>query len=171
MRIETSRAIRSPAALQRGAVLVVGLIMLVMITLITISGMQATTLEERMAGNLADRNRAFQSAEIALRTGEELVEPGKPFVPGVGMYEFEGTQAPIDIYLESNWTGKSLAFGEKVKGSAAAPRYMVEMQPKLNANAPLEAGVERTTEVFRVNSIGWGAGLETVVVLQSIFNR
>jgi type IV pilus assembly protein PilX len=55
---------------ESGVVLVVSLIMLMLITLIGVSAMQNTGLEEKMAGNLRDRNMAFQAAEAALRDAE-----------------------------------------------------------------------------------------------------
>ena len=36
--------------------------------------MQTTTMEEKMAGNMRDRNLAFQAAEAALRTGEGYLQ-------------------------------------------------------------------------------------------------
>ena len=48
---------------QNGAVLAVSLIMLLLITLIAVSSMQSTMLEEKMAGNTRDRNLAFQTTE------------------------------------------------------------------------------------------------------------
>ncbi|MDG4559697.1 MAG: PilX N-terminal domain-containing pilus assembly protein [Candidatus Competibacter sp.] len=59
---------------QRGAALVVGLILLVVITLVGVAAMRGTTLQEKMAGNLRDSNLSFQAAEAALRLCENLVE-------------------------------------------------------------------------------------------------
>ena len=44
---------------QRGAVLLVTLVMLLLLTLIGLAGMRLASLEERMAGNLRDRQIAF----------------------------------------------------------------------------------------------------------------
>ncbi len=55
---------------QSGAVLLVSLIMLLLLTLIGVTGMQTAGLEEKMAGNMRDRNIAFQAAEAALRDAE-----------------------------------------------------------------------------------------------------
>lgn len=55
---------------QSGVVLVVSLIMLLLLTMIGISALQNTGLEEKMAGNMRDRNLAFQAAETALRDAE-----------------------------------------------------------------------------------------------------
>lgn len=52
---------------QKGVVLITGLVFLVMMTILGVTAMQNTVLEERMAGNLRDENLAFQAAEAALR--------------------------------------------------------------------------------------------------------
>ena len=54
----------------RGISLVVSLVLLVIITLIAVTSIRGTLLEERMSGNLYDREIAFQSAEAALRAAE-----------------------------------------------------------------------------------------------------
>ena len=51
---------------QEGAVLIVSLILLVVMTMLGISGMEATKLETRMAANVQDYNKAFQKAEAGL---------------------------------------------------------------------------------------------------------
>ncbi|MEW6478935.1 MAG: PilX N-terminal domain-containing pilus assembly protein [Pseudomonadota bacterium] len=55
---------------QRGAVLVVGLIILVVLTLLGVQAMRTNVAQERMAGNMRDRYTAFQAAESVLRVGE-----------------------------------------------------------------------------------------------------
>lgn len=55
---------------QSGIVLIVSLFILVLLTIIGVSGMKVTSLEEKMAGNDRDENVAFQAAETALRVGE-----------------------------------------------------------------------------------------------------
>lgn len=52
---------------QRGAALFVGLMLLLVLTLLGLSSSNASIMQERMAGNLQDRNLAFQRAEGALR--------------------------------------------------------------------------------------------------------
>ena len=58
---------------QAGAVLIVSLVLLLVLTILGVSGVQNTTMEERMAGNYRDRFSAFQAAEAALRVGERAV--------------------------------------------------------------------------------------------------
>ena len=55
---------------QRGATLAVVLIFLVLVTLVGVTAMSTTTLEEKMAGNQKELNLAFQAAEAALRDAQ-----------------------------------------------------------------------------------------------------
>lgn len=60
---------------QRGMALVVSLLMLVAITLLAVSAMRGTTLQEKMASNLNDREIAKQVAEATLRQVSTLLPP------------------------------------------------------------------------------------------------
>ena len=51
---------------QRGAVLIVSLILLVVMTPLGVSSMNSTSLEEKMAANSQESTRAFQAAETGL---------------------------------------------------------------------------------------------------------
>lgn len=69
---------------QRGAVLYVALIMLILLALIGIAGMQVTSMQERMASNYLRTNIAFQNAEDRARNIEDTiaatVEGGETYV-------------------------------------------------------------------------------------------
>lgn len=58
---------------QDGAALVVSLVILLVMTLIGITAMRSSTLEEKMAGNAQQDQIAFQLAQSALRQGEGWV--------------------------------------------------------------------------------------------------
>jgi type IV pilus assembly protein PilX len=60
---------------QRGAALITGLIFMVVLTLIVLSAMKSTALEERMAGNARDQELAFEAAEAAAREAMQTVVP------------------------------------------------------------------------------------------------
>ncbi|WP_282384808.1 MULTISPECIES: PilX N-terminal domain-containing pilus assembly protein [unclassified Pseudomonas] len=59
---------------QRGMVLLVSLVFLLLLTLIGLSSMQSANLQEKMAGSVSLRNQSFQAAEAALRVGESTVQ-------------------------------------------------------------------------------------------------
>jgi type IV pilus assembly protein PilX len=65
---------------ERGAVLIVSLIFLVILTMLGVTAMSSTTFEERMAGNARDAALAQQAAEAALREArdEVLDDAGSP---------------------------------------------------------------------------------------------
>ncbi len=55
---------------QKGAVLIFCLVFLAILSMLGVSGMESTILEERMAGNMQDYTLAFQAAESALKNAE-----------------------------------------------------------------------------------------------------
>ena len=59
---------------QRGWVLVVGLVILVMLTILSMALMKTARLEEKMAGATRDMNLSFQAAETGLRGAENFIE-------------------------------------------------------------------------------------------------
>lgn len=61
-------------ARQTGAVLAMALIFLLLLTIIGISAISTSTLQEKMSGNMQDRNRAFQAAEATLRDAERHID-------------------------------------------------------------------------------------------------
>ena len=63
---------------QQGAALLMAMLFLVIITLIGVSSMVGTALEERMARNSRETNIAFQGAEAALRDAEADLKPPVP---------------------------------------------------------------------------------------------
>lgn len=73
---------------QKGSVLIFSLIMLLLLTIVGVSGMQMTTLEEKMSGNYRNHELAFQAAEAALADAENYIEETPfdltDFQPGCG---------------------------------------------------------------------------------------
>ncbi len=67
-------------ARQQGAALIIGLVLLISLTVIGISVLSTTSLEQRMAGNMTEMNLAFNAAEtgsqaIALAIAQVAGEP------------------------------------------------------------------------------------------------
>lgn len=59
---------------QKGSIIIISLIMLALLTIIGLTGVRISNLEERMSGNFRDHELAFQSAEAALSEAEAFVE-------------------------------------------------------------------------------------------------
>src|SRR3546814_2367413 len=60
--------------MQRGASLIVVLILLLVVTLLGLAALRTTILQERMSANLFDRSLSFQAAETALREGQVAIQ-------------------------------------------------------------------------------------------------
>lgn len=73
---------------QRGATLIVTLILLLVLIVIGLAGMATTILQERMAGNMQDTTQVFEAAEAALRLCEDELENGTALAPS-GMADAE----------------------------------------------------------------------------------
>ncbi len=59
---------------QTGAALITCLALLVVLTLIGLSGITTTTTEEKMTGSVYNKQASFQAAEAVLRDGEDYAE-------------------------------------------------------------------------------------------------
>ena len=78
--MNNQRTFTAPPKRQRGAALIVGLVLLMVLTVLGVSGMSTATLELTMASNAQFNQDAFQSAE----TGIDLVLARRTFntIPG-----------------------------------------------------------------------------------------
>jgi len=78
--MNTRLSSRLNASRQQGAVLVISLLLLLVMTLLGLGASQSTRLQERMAGNQRDQEVALQGAEASLRAAEALLSPTRPVV-------------------------------------------------------------------------------------------
>lgn len=69
---------------ERGIVLITTLMLMIVMTLLVISMMRTSILEERMIGYSRDWNMAFQAAESALRDAEREIKTGARVVGQTG---------------------------------------------------------------------------------------
>jgi Tfp pilus assembly protein PilX len=104
---------------QRGAVLFVSLVVLMVLTIISVTAMQSSTLQGKMAYNLQDRNKATQAAESAARYAwAQLGGAGY----GVGEFISNSTSSGLyDARAENTVTGSKLAADWQAIASAAWP--------------------------------------------------
>lgn len=79
---------------QEGAILVVCMIMLLLVTLLGVGTMDLTTREVKMAVAMQDGDRAFEAAEAALREAECWIETGlEPYGDDCGPNSAGGSAA------------------------------------------------------------------------------
>jgi len=162
-----------PAGRQKGSVLLLSLIMLLLLTLVAVAGMQGTILQERMTGNLRDRDLAFQAAEAGLRQAEAFIRnnPATVYGNSSGLYQVNNANRP-------DWRTRTITAGNGAityvgdfPGVAAQPTYYIEeistLQP---AGTETEAGTAvPPSPYFRITSLGTGGSDSTSVVLNTVF--
>lgn len=157
---------------QQGVVLIVGLVLLLLMTLIGTTGMQSTSLEEKMAGNMRDRNLAFQAAESALAAGENYLETvatiPSPFCDkSEGRYDRTTPDCAAiadPVWEEIDWDdGDSVEYTGELSNLSAPPRYIIEDMSC--TTPPCAAG----THNYRITARATGGSVDAVVILQSVY--
>ena len=167
----------TPARRQRGVVLFMSLIMLMVMTLIGVTAMQNSSMEEKMVSNVRDTDLSFQAAEAALREAETSLQAAvlKEFDgSNTGLYQ-PTTRGSEPLWeLSSTWSGAgSLAYTGSLAYVSAPPRYIIEELPpvpdpkgSVAADEPLPE-----TRVYRVTARGEGGTDKAVTILQAAFKR
>ena len=166
---------------QSGAVLAVSLILLLVVTLIAVSSMQGTLLEEKMTGNSRDRNLAFQSAESAVREAELSVEA----IASMGGFDgsagrFGLTNAEPDYMAAATWTDATqhVDAGEAF-GSYEEPQYFIKhfttvtgTEGALNLSGYGDNKGSGDVTVFRITTRATGGNSDSAeVILRSHYGR
>jgi len=162
---------------QRGIVLGVTLILLVLITLLAVSGMRAATMEERMAGNSRNSNIAFQMAETALRQAEGLLqaEPesiliSEAITNSVGVIACVKTLNDVPFGDQATWNGAGVCDYAGSAYDAAdgnPPQFIIEFlyaSPMLDLNDPASRDCH-----YRVTARGYGADINSHETLQTTY--
>jgi type II secretory pathway pseudopilin PulG len=124
-----SRIVPNPAkAPQQGAALVVGLLLLLVLTLLAVSGMNTASVELIMAGNTQYYQNAFQAAETAIEQGYVHGE----FNPAV-VHRIPALPPPAEEEEDSEEKTPT-APGEPVPGSST-DYFIATITPQLNGAA------------------------------------
>lgn len=173
---------------QRGVALFMSLVMLLIITVLGLSSVQTTTLQERMARNSRDVNLAFQSAESAIKDAEEFVETFN------NLDDFNAANANANgLYFEvaynqpSNWDSSQIDWNAAngyitaptvIEGVAVQSKYIVEHvkaivseTDRLNLDNIGQSTGAGMAQIFRVTVYGTGGTDTAHVMIQSTYGK
>jgi type IV pilus assembly protein PilX len=155
---------------EHGSALIISLVFLVAMTLIAVTAMRDTSLQERMAGNLRDRSLAFQAAEGSLRDGETwLLSPAGRLAAGALLDEIAAPDA---------WDGVAPAPSQPAAAGFVAGG-LHDADPVYHVSPPRVArarggsldiagsGLPPVTVFHEVTARGVGGTDTTTVILQS----
>jgi len=170
---------------QRGAALLVSLVILLVLTVLALSSMQGTSTQERMVSAQRDAQIALEGAEAALLAAEAELSGGTipTFSASEGLYD-ETTAAPTDLLNPQTWAAPSgggngngtrqapMPQVDDVNMLAEPPRYFIKETPATGSTTNsgfglgtggVADGVQQPTSsgrVFRVVAYSSGASGE-----------
>jgi len=175
---------------QSGAVLVLSLLMLFVLTLIGVSSLNTTTLEEKMSGNTRNQQLAFHAAEMAIGQAETFilalpasfnpVTDWTSTTAATGLYPSRQGPSNTDATDKSWWatgSGNGIAtYAGTIQDITNLPQYTIEYQgeaiekvtnPELGNIKAKTTGVS----IFLITARGTGLTANAAVVIQSRFGK
>lgn len=183
---------------QQGAVLIISMVLLLVMSLIGLSSVVSSTLQEKMAGNSQQSALARYAAESGIRAAEVYIATNiksksdlvKFNGSTLGLYStfpvpsilFEGDLAKQsadlgDVAKSTAWVAANSVevddLSSKVQGKK--PRYAIEYVGRRSKSGsdfwtPEGGTLERGAPyIFKITAIGWGRDTNVYSVLQSHF--
>jgi type IV pilus assembly protein PilX len=180
---------------QQGAVLVVSLLLLLVMTVLALGASQTTRLQERMSAGMRDRDLAFESSEAGLRNGERIIDSlvvaPSPCTSGrCQIYDRSVLPTSMAFQTPSWWDANAWSYvtdetfnttqytassGGLISGSglaAADPQFVVEeLEEVPDALSVPPTGPPPSRIYYRITSAAQGGTEQAQVVLQSTFAR
>jgi len=170
---------------QRGVALFISLVMLAILTVLGLSAIQSTSLQERMSRNARDTNIAFQAAESAIDDAETYLDTVNSLTPfqdasanDNGRYVAAGPTVTPN-WEAVDWSGSQVATSSTpLSGVSEQPRYIIEFvktvvseEDRLNIdNIGQDTGAGRA-QMFRITTYGTGATSTSHVMLQATYGK
>ena len=168
---------------QRGVSLVVVLLLLMVMTILGVTAVRTSNMQEKMSGNERDRGLAFEAAEAALRDAERdirgNISAASPFAVdctgGLCLPPAGGASVATSVNWESavpREYGTASGAGAYPVAVARTPRYVVELLPDMPAPPGETLNMRATVgggTPFRITATGWGRKATTQVQLQVVY--
>ena len=113
---------------QSGAVLIISLIILIVLTVLVLSGMQSTLIQEKMTSSIRDSHISLEIAESGLKDAEDMIDTlvGVSTFNGLnGLYSVNN--GPSDVFADAVWTDSlTVAATTEITNTGVVSRYFVE---------------------------------------------
>jgi type IV pilus assembly protein PilX len=151
---------------QQGFVLIISLILLTAMTILVISAMNGVSINERMAGSYMDRNRAYQSAEMALRQGAAILQANADLcVEGcINTNNISGVTA-ASTTLPTTWVDDDAANISPPAGQAVSGKFKISLLPDSFLPASKDPSA---CSAYSILGKGIGIDSATSVILQTV---
>jgi len=168
---------------QRGSVLIISLIIMLVLTIVGVSGMKTSLLEEKMAGNLRDSQLAFQAAEATLKQAEQYIEEN---VVSINNFDNDGSDGFYDKSTERPWESINWDNTDSIEYSNFDASYSINTPPRfivqhlvsqksnideLNLDNYGQGSGAGRIEMFLITARATGSSGNSVVMLQSTYGK
>ena len=179
---------------QKGMVLVIGLILLTVLTLLAVTSMQSSSLQELMSNNMQDKTTAFEAAESAIRAAEVFLDNGGAL--NLGAFDDDESDGLLGNLFDEAWNAEQINWDTEavevnsvivfdsnqpeatMGGVKSNPRYIIQhfgsvvpdADRNLNIDNSYGAGATDTlVEMFKITARGTGGSDNTVVFLEAMY--
>lgn len=169
---------------QSGAALITCLMLLVVMTLLGVSAITTSTMEEKMAGNTRNKHISFHAAESALRAGENIAanlpadtvftDPTTPTATTTGLYSrSDATDSNYPLWEDDTASWQTATSPDSLV--VQDPQYVIEFFSNAPRDddcileVPLPPGC--MLPVYRITARGWGINTNGISILQSTYKQ
>lgn len=166
---------------QQGAVLIVSMILLLVMTILALTVSQSSLMQERMAGNIRDSDLSFQAAEASLRGAEQFLwsQTSQPIPCSTAPCTVFQKDAlgSIDMHAqtESWWDSNGREYGltgsQELEGVKKDPRVVIEELGFTPYSLTVGKGVPGGRTFYRNTAHGFGGTKSAQTVIVSTFTR
>jgi type IV pilus assembly protein PilX len=148
---------------QRGATLIIGLILLLVMSVVSLSSISSVTVQEKISANIAHRNQALQEAELTLLVAEKATLPSAfAYADYLSMVVDDPDLRMTDEELlnRDNW--------DCGKTTVAVKKRCIQ----LISDGPLVKFeyIDKTEDLYRITVRSEPKG-EAIAIIQSVFKR
>jgi type IV pilus assembly protein PilX len=170
----TQEPVRLAFKAQKGASLIIALLLLVVMTMLGVSVLRTVTQEERMVAHSFDRSVSFQAAEAALRQAEAYVGTTIPVPTGSTCDSATGVCGKLASGSTERWldtTFTTWVDATKVSGGTTeiTPQYIIEYLGNTYPCRPDDLTSTSNCKRYRITARSNAGTDRASVMLQSIY--
>jgi type IV pilus assembly protein PilX len=167
------------SAKQRGTVLVFSLLMLLLLTILGVTAVTTSSLQEKMAGNMRDQYVAAHAGDSILRDGEAwlFTQTSRPspvcaYSATDKAWDFS-CLSDVTAATDSWWTSNGFVPALAISQTSQPPRYVVEWLQDVPDSPAKTLNYDRGKEANYYRIDGWSLGATNAVhgVLQDTYRK
>jgi type IV pilus assembly protein PilX len=148
---------------QRGMVLVTALLMLVVVTLLAVSMFRSFGLDEKIAGNVREKQRALSAAEMAEEYAEWWLANGLAGTPVACAGQVLSSVGQVCTAASTATTDYAANAATTMNTTTSGPSYY--SQPPFYSITFL--GTTSTSNMYQIDAVGYSGSTDTAAVVEA----